>query len=89
MQRSQVALDLNSNVKRSYRIFGPPATFYFDGQGVIRDIVLGLITSARIKEAVRKVGLAFSGERALIHDDPYPWHMTSYCIVANSFSQPH
>ena len=47
-----IALDLNSTVKRSYRIFGPPATFFVDGQGVIRDIVLGPITSDRVKEAI-------------------------------------
>ena len=29
--------DLNSTVKRAYRIFGPPATFFIDGQGTIRD----------------------------------------------------
>lgn len=52
-----VALDLNSTVKRAYRIFGPPATFFVDGQGVIRDVVLGPITSERIKEAVKKVGI--------------------------------
>ena len=52
-----VAIDLNSTVKRSYRIFGPPATFFVDGQGIIRDVVLGPITSDRVKEAVRKVGI--------------------------------
>ena len=52
-----IALDLNSIVKRSYRIFGPPATFFVDGQGIIRDVVLGPITSDRVKEAVRKVGI--------------------------------
>src|SRR5687767_13033979 len=36
-----IALDLNSTVKRAYRIFGPPATFFIDGQGVIREIVIG------------------------------------------------
>ena len=44
-QRSQlvfpIALDLNNTVKRSYRIFGPPATFFIDGQGIIRDIGAG------------------------------------------------
>lgn len=52
-----VALDLNSTVKRAYRIFGPPATFFVDGQGVIRDIVMGPITSDRVKEAMKKVGI--------------------------------
>ena len=52
-----VALDLNSTVKRSYRIFGPPATFFIDGQGIIRDVVIGPITSERAKEAVKKVGI--------------------------------
>jgi thiol-disulfide isomerase/thioredoxin len=52
-----VALDLNSTVKRSYRIFGPPATFFVDGQGVIRDVVLGPITPERVKEAMKKVGV--------------------------------
>jgi len=53
-----IALDLNSTVKRFYRIFGPPATFFIDGLGIIRDIVLGLITSDRVKEAMKKVGFA-------------------------------
>ena len=52
-----VALDLNSTVKRSYRIFGPPATFFVDGQGIIRDVVLGPITADRAKEAMKKVGV--------------------------------
>ena len=53
-----IALDLNSTVKRSYRIFGPPATFFIDGQGIIRDVVLGPITPERAREAMKKVGLA-------------------------------
>lgn len=53
-----VALDLNSTVKRSYRIFGPPATFFVDGQGIIRDIVLGPLTPERAKEALNKLGAA-------------------------------
>ena len=49
-QRGQVSffplpLDLNSTVKRAYRKFGPPATFFIDAQGVIRDIVVGPITA--------------------------------------------
>lgn len=50
-----IALDLNSAVKRSYRIFGPPATFFIDGQGVIRDVVLGPITPERAREAIRRI----------------------------------
>jgi thiol-disulfide isomerase/thioredoxin len=53
-----IALDLNSSVKRSYRIFGPPATFFVDGQGIIRDIVLGPITSSRLNEAIKKLGIS-------------------------------
>ena len=53
-----VALDLNSTVKRSYRIFGPPATFFIDHQGTIRDIVLGPMTAERAREALRKTGIA-------------------------------
>jgi thiol-disulfide isomerase/thioredoxin len=52
-----VALDLNSTVKRSYRIFGPPATFFIDGQGVIRDVVLGPISAERAREALKKTGI--------------------------------
>jgi len=52
-----IALDLNSTVKRAYRIFGPPATFFIDGRGVIRDVVLGPITSERAREAMKKVAL--------------------------------
>ena len=53
-----VALDLNSTVKRSYRIFGPPATFFIDHHGTIRDIVLGPMTAERAREALRKTGIA-------------------------------
>lgn len=53
-----IALDLNSTVKRSYRIFGPPATFFIDSQGIIRDIVLGPISPERAREAMKKTGIA-------------------------------
>jgi cytochrome c biogenesis protein CcmG/thiol:disulfide interchange protein DsbE len=52
-----IALDLNSTVKRAYRIFGPPATFFIDGHGVIRDVVLGPITTERARDALRKTGV--------------------------------
>jgi len=51
-----IALDLNSTVKRAYRIFGPPATFFIDGQGTIRDIVIGPITPERAREGLKKAG---------------------------------
>ena len=50
-----IALDLNSTVKRAYRIFGPPATFFIDGQGVIRDMVLGPISAERAADALKKL----------------------------------
>jgi cytochrome c biogenesis protein CcmG/thiol:disulfide interchange protein DsbE len=56
-----IALDLNSTVKRAYRIFGPPATFFIDGQGIIRDVVLGPITPDRAREGVKKI----SDERSI------------------------
>jgi peroxiredoxin len=52
-----IALDLNSTVKRSYRIFGPPASFFIDANGVIRDIVLGPMTRERALDALRKTGI--------------------------------
>jgi cytochrome c biogenesis protein CcmG/thiol:disulfide interchange protein DsbE len=51
-----IALDLNSRVKRAYRIFGPPATFFVDSQGIFRDVVLGPMTVERAREAMRKAG---------------------------------
>jgi thiol-disulfide isomerase/thioredoxin len=54
-----IALDLNSTVKRAYRIFGPPATFFIDGQGIVRDIALGPITPDRVKAAANKLKLGF------------------------------
>jgi peroxiredoxin len=51
-----IALDLNSRVKRAYRIFGPPATFFIDGQGIIREIVVGPITPQRARDGLKKVG---------------------------------
>jgi len=53
-----VALDLNSTVKRAYRIFGPPATFFIDAQGTVRDIVLGSVTAERAREALKKAGVS-------------------------------
>jgi cytochrome c biogenesis protein CcmG/thiol:disulfide interchange protein DsbE len=53
-----IALDVNSQVKRSHRIFGPPATFFIDAQGVIRDIVLGPMTPERAREGLKKAGAA-------------------------------
>jgi cytochrome c biogenesis protein CcmG/thiol:disulfide interchange protein DsbE len=53
-----IALDLNSTVKRAYRIFGPPATFFIDSHGIVRDVVLGPITAERAREAMKKVGAA-------------------------------
>lgn len=52
-----IALDLNSAVKRSYRVFGPPATFFIDGHGMIRDVVLGPLTAERAREALDKTGI--------------------------------
>jgi cytochrome c biogenesis protein CcmG/thiol:disulfide interchange protein DsbE len=52
-----IALDLNSTVKRSYRIFGPPATFFIDHQGIIRDIVVGPITPERARDGLTKAGV--------------------------------
>ena len=52
-----IALDLNSSVKRIYRIFGPPATFFIDAQGVIRDIVLGPMTPERARDGLKKAGV--------------------------------
>jgi cytochrome c biogenesis protein CcmG, thiol:disulfide interchange protein DsbE len=51
-----IALDLNSTVKRAYRIFGPPATFFIDGQGTIRDVVIGPMTPERAREGLKKSG---------------------------------
>jgi cytochrome c biogenesis protein CcmG/thiol:disulfide interchange protein DsbE len=53
-----VALDLNNTVKRAYHIFGPPATFFIDGRGVIRDIVIGPVTADRAREGLKKAGAA-------------------------------
>ncbi|HEY7168964.1 MAG TPA: TlpA disulfide reductase family protein [Candidatus Binatia bacterium] len=53
-----VALDLNSTVKRAYHIFGPPATFFIDGKGVIRDMVIGPVTAARAQEGLKKARAA-------------------------------
>ena len=52
-----IALDLNSTVKRAYRIFGPPATFFIDRQGTIRDVVIGPLTPERASAALKKAGM--------------------------------
>jgi cytochrome c biogenesis protein CcmG, thiol:disulfide interchange protein DsbE len=52
-----IALDFNSRVKRAYRIFGPPATFFIDAQGTIRDVVTGPITAERARAGLKKAGV--------------------------------
>ena len=52
-----IALDLNSTVKRAYRIFGPPATFFIDSQGTIRDFVIGPLTPERASTALTNAGI--------------------------------
>jgi peroxiredoxin len=52
-----IVLDLNSTVKRAYRIFGPPATFFIDRQGIIRDIIIGPLTPERASTALMNAGI--------------------------------
>ena len=52
-----IALDLNSTVKRAYRIFGPPATFFIDRRGTIRDVVIGPLTPERASAALKNAGM--------------------------------
>jgi cytochrome c biogenesis protein CcmG, thiol:disulfide interchange protein DsbE len=52
-----IALDLNSTVKRAYRIFGPPATFFIDSQGIIRDIIIGPLTPERAATALTNASI--------------------------------
>jgi peroxiredoxin len=52
-----IALDTNSRVKRAYRIFGPPATFFVDATGTVRDVVLGPLTAERARRAIQNAGV--------------------------------
>jgi cytochrome c biogenesis protein CcmG/thiol:disulfide interchange protein DsbE len=52
-----IALDLNSRVQRAYWVFGPPATFFIDSHGMIRDRVLGPLSPGRAREALEKAGV--------------------------------
>jgi len=56
--RFPIAMDLNSKAQRAYRVFGPPATFFIDSDGVLRDIVLGPMTPARAREALMKARMS-------------------------------
>ncbi len=53
-----IALDLDSSVKRAYRVFGPPATFFIDGRGTIREVVMGVMTPERAQAGLKKAGVA-------------------------------
>ena len=53
-----IALDSSSAAKRAYGIFGPPATFFIDAQGTIRDAVIGPITAERARLAVKRAATA-------------------------------
>jgi peroxiredoxin len=52
-----VALDLNSRVQRAYWVYGPPATFFIDAQGVVRDKVVGPLTAERARDALARAGV--------------------------------
>ena len=52
-----IALDLNSTVKRAYRIVGPPATFFIDREGIVRDIIIGPLTAERASTALTNTGI--------------------------------
>jgi cytochrome c biogenesis protein CcmG/thiol:disulfide interchange protein DsbE len=52
-----VALDTASAVKRAYRIYGPPATFFIDAEGTIRDAVLGPLSPDRARVAMQRAGI--------------------------------
>jgi cytochrome c biogenesis protein CcmG/thiol:disulfide interchange protein DsbE len=51
-----VALDTSSAVKRAYRIFGPPATFFVDAEGTVRDAVIGPIDAERARLGLQRAG---------------------------------
>ena len=51
-----IGLDLNSTVKRAYRIFCPP--FFIDAQGTVRDIVLGPVTPETLRQGLKKSGVS-------------------------------
>jgi len=52
-----IALDLNSKAQRAYWVFGPPATFFIDAQGLLRDRVLGPLSPERAREALKRAGV--------------------------------
>jgi cytochrome c biogenesis protein CcmG, thiol:disulfide interchange protein DsbE len=52
-----IALDLNNRVQRAYYVYGPPATFFIDRDGVLRDRVMGPLTPERARAGLEKAGL--------------------------------
>jgi cytochrome c biogenesis protein CcmG/thiol:disulfide interchange protein DsbE len=52
-----LALDLNNRVQRAYYVYGPPATFFIDRDGVLRDRVMGPLTAQRAHAGIEKAGL--------------------------------
>jgi cytochrome c biogenesis protein CcmG, thiol:disulfide interchange protein DsbE len=52
-----IALDLNNRVQRAFYVYGPPATFFIDRDGVLRDRVMGPLTPERARAGLEKAGL--------------------------------
>jgi cytochrome c biogenesis protein CcmG/thiol:disulfide interchange protein DsbE len=52
-----IALDLNNKVQRAYWVYAPPATFFIDAQGVIRDKVSGPLSPERARAALAHIGI--------------------------------
>jgi hypothetical protein len=44
-------------VQRACYVYGPPATFFIDRYGILRDRVMGPLTPERARAAIEKAGL--------------------------------
>lgn len=61
-----VGVDGDGAVSRSYRVIGPPTTFFVDSDGVVRDVVPGPLTEQRVRQGLARAGVeaVTAGEEA-------------------------
>lgn len=66
-----VALDNDNKVARAYQLLGPPATFFIDAGGVIRDRVSGPLTAERAAAGLAlAAGAAGAADGGTVPADP-------------------
>jgi hypothetical protein len=53
----KVAYDNDGSIARSYALLGPPTTAFLDKGYVLRDLVIGAVTSVSLAQGLKGIGI--------------------------------